>query len=82
MFRLPLHVRLLNGDFPRAQQVPMANAREVLREVCQGTVNAGFLEKRAAVLALEEAPPECAPAAIRVHTLSNLILRNCVALHP
>ena len=49
IFNLPLHVRLLQREFPRAQPVPQADARDVLREVCSGRSAAGFLEKRVAV---------------------------------
>jgi two-component system cell cycle sensor histidine kinase/response regulator CckA len=79
LFKLPLHLRLLKTEFPLAQPVPLTNSREVLQEVCRGTVEAGFLEKRVAITALKELPPECTPATIRTFSLSGLTLKNCVA---
>jgi PAS domain S-box-containing protein len=76
IFNLPLHVRLLNDEFPRAEAVTFADAREVLRQVCKGAVAAGFLEKRVAVIALKEMPPGCA---IRFRSLPDLTLKTCVA---
>ena len=79
LFKLPLHLRLLKTEFPRAQPVPLADARDVVRQVCRGTVAAGFLEKRVAMIVLKEMPPECSPASIRVYNLPDLTLKNCVA---
>jgi two-component system cell cycle sensor histidine kinase/response regulator CckA len=76
LFNLPLHVRLLNGEFPRAQAVPLPDAHDVLREVCSGRSAAGFLEKRVALNVLKDSPSECA---VRLHTLSDLTFRNCLA---
>ena len=52
LFKLPLHLRMLKTEYPRAQPVPLADARDVLKEVCRGTVAGGFLEKRVAIIAL------------------------------
>ena len=79
ILKLPLHVRLLSREFPRAQPVLLADADEVLRQVCRGSVTAGLLEKRVAMTVLEEMPPECVSTAIRAYTLPDLNLRNCLA---
>jgi two-component system cell cycle sensor histidine kinase/response regulator CckA len=76
VFNLPLHLRLLKREFPQAQPVPHANAREVLQEVCSGRSAAGFLEKRVALSVLKDQPPICA---VRLHALPDLTFRNCLA---
>jgi PAS domain S-box-containing protein len=76
VFNLPLHIRLLNREFPRSQPVPWRDAQEVLRQVCAGKSAAGFLEKRVALTVLKELSSECA---VRLHILSDLTFRNCLA---
>jgi PAS domain S-box-containing protein len=76
LFNLPLHVRLFKSEFPRAQAVPLPDAHDVLREVCSGRSAGGFLEKRVALTVLKDSPGQCA---VRLHTLSDLSFRNCLA---
>jgi two-component system, cell cycle sensor histidine kinase and response regulator CckA len=79
LFRLPLHVRMAQGRFPSAQLIQFPEAIAVLREVCKGTVAAGFLEFRTALGALQAKPPECATVAIRTQILANLTNQLAVA---
>ena len=58
VFKLPLHVRLARIHFPHAQPVALPESRDVLREVCRNG-DTGLLEKRVAIIALKESPPEC-----------------------
>ena len=76
LFNLPLHRRLFSHEFPRGQAVPLPDAHDVLREVCSGRSAAGFLEKRVALTVLKDSPSECA---VRLHTLSDLAFKNCLA---
>jgi hypothetical protein len=57
LFKMPLHVRLLREQFPEARLVESQDAQEVVKEVCRGTVSAGFLEGRTALTALRDKPP-------------------------
>ena len=72
VFRLPLHVRMAQREFPSAQLVMMPQAIEVLRQVCKGTVAGGFLEFRTALGALQTGIPECSGVSIRTQILANL----------
>ena len=79
VFHLPLQIRLLKGEFPRSQAVPLADAHDVLRAVCTRAATAGLLAKRVAIHALDAMPPECSPVSIRAIPLPNLTLENGVA---
>jgi two-component system, cell cycle sensor histidine kinase and response regulator CckA len=72
VFRLPLHVRMAQREFPSAQLVMMPEAIDVLRQVCKGTVGGGFLEFRTALGALQSRIPECLGVSIRTQILANL----------
>ena len=74
VFKLPLHVRLARIQYPHAQPVSLPNSRDVLRAVCRNG-DAGLLEKRVAVIAIQESPPECE---IRLLNL-DLTFKNGVA---
>ena len=75
LFKLPLHLRFVNDEYPRAQAVPFPDARDVLREVCRNNA-AGFLEKRVAIIAMKDSPPECS---IRFQNLADLSFKNSLA---
>jgi PAS domain S-box-containing protein len=79
IFRLPLHVRMAHFRFPEASLVQFPVADEVLREVCKGTVGAGFLEFRTALDTQQTKPPECAAVAIRTQLLSDVTNQLAVA---
>ena len=79
LFRLPLHFRMARSQFPSAQLVQFPEAPEVLKEVCKGTVAAGFLEFRTALGTLQAKPAECAAATIRTQILANLTNQLAVA---
>ena len=68
VFKIPIHLRLLREAFPKAVAVAVPESRQVIKEVCQGTVPAGFLEGRAALSDLGERPPECGAVTLRVQT--------------
>jgi PAS domain S-box-containing protein len=79
LFQMPLHVRLARQEFPEAQLVQLSDGRDIVKEVCRGTVSAGFLEDRAALAALREKPAECASIALRIETLPDLTLQLGIA---
>jgi len=79
LFRMPLHVRLARQEFPSAQLTPLPDAREVVKSICRGTVSAGLMEKRVAMMALHDAPPECRSTALYTYTLPDLTFGNSVA---
>ena len=79
MFRLPLHARLAASEYPQARVVQLNDAREVLKQVCTGDVAVGFLEKRVAMTALRDKPPECASMSLHMQPLPDLSLVNSVA---
>jgi PAS domain S-box-containing protein len=70
--KLPIHARLVREEFPNAQLVRLGQAGEVVKEICRGTVFAGFLDDRAALAALRETPAECSTMGLRVHPLTRL----------
>ena len=72
LFKLPLHVRFARSEFPKAQLVEFPDFQSILKEVCRGTVSAGFMEDRAALRALLEKPVECASVNLRLDGLRNL----------
>jgi PAS domain S-box-containing protein len=74
LFRLPLHARLVREEFPAAQLMQYSSSREVVQEICRGTVSAGFLEARAALAALRELPVEYGQMRLRVEPLPDLTL--------
>ena len=73
VFKIPIHLRLVREAFPKAVAVAVPESRQVVKEVCKGTVSAGFLESRAALNDLSEKPLECAEVALRVHDLPDLV---------
>jgi len=75
LFKMPLHVRLLRTEFPEAQLIELPESQAVVKEVCKGTVSAGFLEGRAALNALRDKPPECASVALRTQILPDLTIQ-------
>jgi len=71
--RIRNHSRWLLQEFPAAQAVVKPDAAAVLREVCTGSVVAGFLADRTALLALRELPAECGKVALRSERLPQLL---------
>ena len=72
VFRLPLLVRQLRGQFPEAQIMEVPQFHEVLRAVCGGKAAAAFFEARAAQGELRERHPDCASAQLRLQTIPEL----------
>jgi PAS domain S-box-containing protein len=79
VFRMPLHIRLLQSRFPGANVVVTATTPRALSLVCTGGVAAAFLEGRAAQTELRERPPECASVDLRVLTIPDLVYNAGVA---
>ncbi len=75
LHKMPVHVRLLQEQFPAAQLLEFADISDVMKEVCSGRVAAGFLEDRVALAALRAKPAECASIALRVETLPAMTLQ-------
>ena len=59
LFKMPIHLRYARQEFPQAQLIQFADTREIVKEVCRGTVSGAFMELRAAVGALADKPDEC-----------------------
>jgi PAS domain S-box-containing protein len=79
VFRMPLHVRLVGENFPRAQVMVIQSIPDVIRQVCTGAADAGFFEARVALSQLRDAPPECSSIVLRVRTIPNLALEAGLA---
>ena len=79
LFRLPLHVAMAQKRFPQAELAQFPIANEVLREVCQGTAAAGFLEFRTALSVLQAQPTECAGVTIRTQILPEMTNQLAIA---
>ena len=79
IFKLPVHSRLAREQFPEAQLVQFADTRDIIREVCTGSVGAAFMELRAALAALTEKPSECISTALRVAPVPEATLQLGVA---
>jgi PAS domain S-box-containing protein len=77
--KMPLHVRLASGAFPKAQLVQFQDISTILKDICLGTVTAAFLEDRTAMAALREKPSECGSQPLRVEPLPGLTLQLGVA---
>ena len=78
VFKMTLHVRLAQKQFPEAHLVVVPNIEDVLKQVCAGAV-AGFVEARAAQTLLREKPQECSSVALRVQTIPGLLFNAGVA---
>jgi PAS domain S-box-containing protein len=79
LFQLPLHVRMAQRRFPRAQLVKFPVAADVLQELCKGTVEAGFLEFRTALNTLQAKPADCTAVTIHTQILPDLTNQLAVA---
>jgi two-component system, cell cycle sensor histidine kinase and response regulator CckA len=72
LFKLPLHVRLLRSEFPKAQPVEFDDSKDIMKAVCSGAASAGFMEDRVALRGLLGKPAECAAIELRIDPLHNL----------
>ena len=79
IFKMPLHVRVAQTEYPDAKLIQFPEMRQVVQAVCNGTVVVGLLEDRAALAELREKPPECRSIALRVERLSDLRMPQGVA---
>jgi len=78
VFRIPLHVRLVNERFPEAHIVQFDETKDILKSVCAGAVFAAFLEARVAKTALRDKPAECASVVLRAEGLPNTAFQGVV----
>ncbi|HKE26592.1 MAG TPA: ATP-binding protein [Bryobacteraceae bacterium] len=74
LLHLRVHSLLARQEFPQAQVIPFTDVATIVKEVCRGTVAAGFLEARAALAALRDKPAECSATKLRVQTFPRLTL--------
>ena len=72
VFKLPLQVRQLRGQFPEAQIMEIPEFRDTLRAVCTGKAAAAFFEGRAAQGELRERHPDCAGVSLRLQAIPDL----------
>src|SRR5206468_6656355 len=56
---LPIHARLVNQQFPQARSVTFPNHLEVVKAICLGKLEVGFLGAAPAMEALRAGLPEC-----------------------
>lgn len=78
-FRMPLHARLLQEEFPKAQMADVSTGEEAVKTVCTGATSAAFLEQRAAAKALREKPAECNSLELKIHVLPTKGIQSGVA---
>ena len=79
VFNMPLHERLVREQFPQAQLAVLQSIPGILKQVCTGAADAGFLEARVALTELREQSVECSAVEMRVHTIPNLVFQAGVA---
>lgn len=79
VFKIPLHIRLLQIRFPAAQLVVVSALADVARQVCTGAAEVGFYEARVAQTQLRDRPQECASAVLRVQTIPDMTFNGGVA---
>jgi PAS domain S-box-containing protein len=77
--KMPLHVRLVREEFPEAQLVIVPIIPGIVKQVCTGAAEAGFLEARMAMTELRENPPECSSVKLRIQTIPDLVFEAGVA---
>jgi PAS domain S-box-containing protein len=78
VFKLPLHVRLAQEQFPEAHVVVSPDIEGVIKQVCKDA-DAGFLEARVALTLLREKSQECPSMTFRVQTVPGLTFDAGVA---
>jgi len=78
VFKIPLHVRIAQEQFPEAHIVVAPDIEDIIKQVCKGA-DAGFLEARVALTLLREKSQECPSITLRVQTVPGLIFDAGVA---
>jgi PAS domain S-box-containing protein len=78
VFKIPLHVKLAQEQFPEAHLAVVPEIEDVLQQVCRGAA-AGFLEARVALTLLREQPQECSSVALRIQTIPGLVFNAGLA---
>jgi PAS domain S-box-containing protein len=78
VFKLPLHVRLAQEQFPESHIVVSPDIEDVAKQVCK-SADAGFLEARVALTLLREKSQECPSTTFRVQTVPGLTFDAGVA---
>ena len=78
VFKMPLHVRIAQEQFPEAHIVAFPDIEDIIKQVCNGA-DAGFLEARVALTLLREKSQECPSMTLRVQTVPGLIFDAGVA---
>jgi two-component system cell cycle sensor histidine kinase/response regulator CckA len=72
LHKMPVHVRLLQEQYPAGKLVEFADVRDIVKEVCRGNVSAGFMEDRVALEVLRDMPPECTAVPLRAEVMPGL----------
>jgi len=75
---LPIHVLLASRKLPGAVFVSKWRREEVVRAVCSGEVDAGFMEARMGQTAALYRPPGCESTPLRVHHIQDSAIRLSV----
>src|SRR5262249_5825932 len=79
VFKMPLHVGLVRKRFPDAQVVIAPTVPGIVKQVCMGAAEAGFVEARTAMTELRENTPECSSVKLRIQTIPDLVFEAGVA---
>ncbi|MCX6637001.1 MAG: transporter substrate-binding domain-containing protein, partial [Acidobacteria bacterium] len=72
---IPFHVQMASRKLPGAVFVSKGRRDEVVRAVCSGEVDAGFLEARMGQTAALYRPPGCESTPLRVHHIPDSAIR-------
>jgi len=75
---LPIHARLVRQQFPDARTATFPNHLEVVKAICLGQLEVGFLGAAPAMEALRAGPPECTGVALQAHAIPDLRLKQGV----
>ena len=75
---IPFHVQMADRKLPGAVFVSKRRRDEVVRAVCSGEVDAGFLEARMGQTAALYRPPGCESTPLRVHHIQDSAIRLSV----
>jgi two-component system cell cycle sensor histidine kinase/response regulator CckA len=79
LHKMPVHVKLLQEQFPGVQLIEFADILDIVKEVCTGRASAGFMEDRVAVAVLRDRPAECTSVPLRAEVLPGMTLQLGIA---
>ncbi|HEX2521390.1 MAG TPA: transporter substrate-binding domain-containing protein, partial [Terriglobia bacterium] len=75
---LPIHARLIRQHFPQARCIPFPSHLEVVRAVCTGQLDVGFLGAAPTMEALRAGQSECSAVPLQAYAVPELRLKQGV----